>query len=47
MKVLGSWASAKTQLDPEIPTQTPQMIFDNPTPIPVQRRAKLEWRTYL
>lgn len=40
INVEGSYASAKTQLLPDIPTHTPQMILDSPTPIPVHNNAR-------
>lgn len=42
MKVEGSCASARTHEDPDIPTHTPQIMLESPTPIPVQRSASEE-----
>lgn len=47
INVLGSYASANTQLLPDTPTHTPHIIFESPTPIPVHNKANDECNTYL
>lgn len=47
IKVVESCESANTQELPEIPTHTPQIIFDSPTPSPVQNKPTAAYKTYL
>ena len=39
IKLLGSWLSASTHEVPAIPTHTPQIMFERPTPKPVQNNT--------